>query len=86
MSIAGNNAGDTQKEQSQEYTETYGNEAERRVASYTFWLDILTGALAVSTLGLWVAAVTGPESKRETLAVQSQSPREPLMPQKKLIA
>lgn len=57
ISVVGNNPERTEEKQSKEYTEQYGNEAERQVASYTFWLDVLTASLAVSTLGLWVATV-----------------------------
>jgi hypothetical protein len=65
--VMGHNPQYTKIDDTKECTEYYGNEAERRVATYTFWLDILTAILAVSTFGLWVVTVNGIRNqKRET--------------------
>jgi hypothetical protein len=37
--------------------EGQGNISEQQLATYTFWLDVLTTILAVSTFGLWVATL-----------------------------
>jgi len=70
---------DAKSQNSEKYTEYYGNEAERSVANYTFWLDILTGALAISTFGLWVATIRGfrkqTRDTRHSLDIASKSAR-----------
>jgi hypothetical protein len=37
--------------------EVQGNISEQQLAAYTFWLDVLTSILAISTLGLWLATL-----------------------------
>jgi uncharacterized protein (UPF0333 family) len=66
-----------QENNSKEWTEEYGNESERNVAFYTLVLDVLTGALAVSTFGLWVVTVVGIRNQsrdtRRSLAVSRRA-------------
>jgi hypothetical protein len=67
FSLMGYDAPYTQINKTKDYAEYYGNEAERKVASYTLLLDILTAGLAVSTFGLWLVAICGIiNQKRET--------------------
>jgi hypothetical protein len=40
--------------------------AEDRIANYTLWLALLTGVLAISTVGLWVATILSLRHARET--------------------
>jgi hypothetical protein len=40
--------------------------AEERIADYTWWLAILTGVLAISTVGLWIATIFTLRHSRET--------------------
>jgi len=59
VGLGWNNANKEQKYHSKEWTEEHGNQAERGLVFYTLWLDVFTGALAVSTLGLWVVTFIG---------------------------
>jgi hypothetical protein len=48
-----------QKQETRQNAEDRREYAEEKVAAYTFWLDLVTVALVLSTLGLWVVTWRG---------------------------
>lgn len=77
LNFSKDNTNREQKNNSKELTEEYGNVSERNVSFYTLILDVLTGALAVSTFGLWVVTVGGIRNQsrdtRRSLAVSRRA-------------
>src|SRR5438105_7779385 len=53
-------------EQKSEQSAVTRAELDNRLANYTLWLAIFTCVLAVSTIGLWIAAIFTLRHSRET--------------------